>query len=514
MVVTATGTVTSDAPGADTASTTTDIAGPGYPDRDKDTISGGGGNDTINGQNGKDSLDGGEGTDTIGGGPSDDTLYGGTGDDLLEGHGGVDALYGEGGNDRLHGGGSIPATDQVDTGGNKLDGGAGNDVCSKGPAPNFDKRKNCESISALSVPASSERTIAGVRRQAGARSGSTQAVTAASPSKRYAYRVQATYTLTRDAVDPATGLHTTVERRLAAEYKLWAKVTADQVYTGTSGDYAAVQGTAVASVRSEGAATPCTQTVETKGGIGLKFATSRAPLTAVYVSWAPGTATRLPALPCGAGEIEQWETGKRGVGDWDRLSGTSLWHESRTTFVGDVFARLAAGRNASYELTLSAPGLASGATRSASLQLLFTRAADLDPKPAPSSSKAVVVTRPAITVGRYNASVSFAVTRGGERTGVGKVSCAGSFAGGPGLYGSPTAYVMTFPRVHPALLKFWPELRTAKGIVTYLQCGYEHDEYTKACGKTFRGTLRLVVDGNRTVTKRFSFPWKAKGYAC
>jgi uncharacterized repeat protein (TIGR01451 family) len=92
MVVTATGTVTSDAPGTDTTSTTTDIAGPGYPVKDKDTISGGGGNDTINGQNGKDSIDGGAGSDTTGGGPSDDTLYGGAGDDLLEGHGGVDAL--------------------------------------------------------------------------------------------------------------------------------------------------------------------------------------------------------------------------------------------------------------------------------------------------------------------------------------------------------------------------------------------------------------------------------------
>ena len=332
--------------------------------------------------------------------------------------------------------------------------------------------------------------------------------------KRYAYTVQLTYSLARETPDPSTGLSTTVERRLEAEFRVWANVSEDQVYTGTKGDYAEVDGKAVASVRDDRATPACAQTVEAKGRIGLKFVTNRAPLTAAYVTWSPGTATRLPVVPCTASEIEQWETGKRGAGDFSRLSGTSLWHESRTTFYGDVYAKLAAGRNASFELTLPAPGLPSGATRRASVRLVFTRAGDLEPKPAPPSATRVVVTKPAFTVGRYNATVGFVVTRGGDRTGVGKASCTGSFAGGPGLYGSPTVTVINLPRVHPGFLKLWPELRTAKGWATYVVCGYEHDEYTKACGKTFRGALRLVVDGKWTSAKQFSFPWTAKGHPC
>jgi len=343
--------------------------------------------------------------------------------------------------------------------------------------------------------------------------GSAGGGTDAKGPQRLAYRVAVAYTLTRDAVDPASGQHTTVERRLEAEFRVWAKVNEDQVYTGTTGDYAEVDGKTVATVRDNRITPACTQTVEAKGRVGLKFVTSRAPLTAVYVTWAPGTATRLTTLPCAASEIEQWETGKRGLGDWSRLGGTSAWHESRTTFASDIFSKLAAGRNASFELALSAPALPSG-TRSASIRLVFTRAADLEPKPAPPSVKSVVITRPVIEVGRYNGAIRFAVTRGGDRPGVGKATCTGSFAGGPGLYGSPTAYVVSMPRAHPSILKYWPELRAANGWVTYVQCGYEHDEYTKACGKTFRGTLRLVVDGKQTITKAFSFPWKARGHPC
>ena len=186
-VVTASGSVTSnereDAPGNETASTTTDIAGPGYPAKDADKIYGGGGNDVINGQNGKDALFGDDGNDTIGGGPADDDLDGGAGSDTLEGHGGVDTLAGGLGNDFLHGGGNVPATDQVDNGGNKLDGGAGNDVCSKGPPTNSDKRKNCESTSALILATPPDRTVAGARRRAGASSASTPAATASTGSR-------------------------------------------------------------------------------------------------------------------------------------------------------------------------------------------------------------------------------------------------------------------------------------------------------------------------------------------
>ena len=129
-VVTASGSVSAaereDGPGNETASTTTDIAGPGFPPKDADTVNGGGGHDVIHGQNGKDNLSGEDGNDTIGGGPGDDSLHGGAGGDLMEGHGGVDKLLGDAGNDRLHGGGDIPATDQQDNGGNLLNGGPGN----------------------------------------------------------------------------------------------------------------------------------------------------------------------------------------------------------------------------------------------------------------------------------------------------------------------------------------------------------------------------------------------------
>ena len=340
--------------------------------------------------------------------------------------------------------------------------------------------------------------------------GSAGGGTDAKGPQRFAYRVVVGYTLTRDAVDPASGQHTTVERRLEAEFRVWAKVNEDQVYTGTSGDYAEVDGKAIATVRDDRTTPACAQTVEAKGRIGLKFVTNRAPLTSFWVPWSPGTAQKLPALPCGASEFERWESGKRGVGQWTQVDASHFWHESRTNFAADVYANLAAGRNATFELAAAGPGQSTRAV----VRLVFMRAADLESKPAPPSARALVVTKPAIVVGRYNATVRFAVTRGGDRTGVGKTSCTGSFAGGPGLYGSPSANVMNLPRLHPALLKFWPDLRAAKGWVTYIECGYEHDEYTKVCGKTFRGTLRLVVDGKQTLTKAFSFPWKARGHPC
>lgn len=79
--------------------------------------------------------------------------------------------------------------------------------------------------------------------------GSAGGGTDAKGPQRLAYRVAVAYTLTRDAVDPASGQHTTVERRLEAEFRVWAKVNEDQVYTGTTGDYAEVDGKTVATVR-------------------------------------------------------------------------------------------------------------------------------------------------------------------------------------------------------------------------------------------------------------------------
>ncbi|HET9287377.1 MAG TPA: hypothetical protein VFO26_07470 [Gaiella sp.] len=317
-----------------------------------------------------------------------------------------------------------------------------------------------------------------------------------------------TYTLTRDAVDPASGQHTTVERRLEAAFRVWAKLNEDQVYTGTSGDHAEVDGKAVAIVRDDRTTPACTQTTETKGRIGLKFVTSRAPLTAVYISWNPGTVGRLPALPCGAAEIEPPETGTRGKGDWARVTGGGLSYESRTTFSGDVYTNLAAGRNATFELALPVSGQPAGAAR-AVVRLAFVRAADLEPKP---SATPVVISQPVINgISRYGASVWLALTQDGQRVRIADATCTGSIAGGPPVTGNDSGY--HFPRAAPRLVKRWPELARAKGWVTLAVCTYEHEEYTKACGKTFRGSLRLVVGGKTTV-RRFSFDWKEKGRAC
>ena len=336
----------------------------------------------------------------------------------------------------------------------------------------------------------------------------------AAAAKRYAYRVQATYSLTRDAVDPATGLRVSVERRLEVEFRVWAKVSENQVYTGTSGDYAEADGKAVASVRDDRSSPPCSQTVEAKGRIGLKFVTSRAPLTAVWLPWAPGTVGKLPALPCGATDVQQWETGRRGTGDWTRVAGGLAWHESRTRFYADVYANLANGRNAEVSLTFESPRQTAGTTERATVRLVFMRAADLEPKPAAPSGKAVVVSKPLVSPNRYNASVMFAVTRGGDPTRITRATCTGSFTGGPGLYREPEVIVSNLPRVPPNFIQSWPELSRVKGWMTLVQCFYEHEEYTLACGKLFRGSLRLTVDGTRTVVRRFSFPWKAKGYRC
>jgi hypothetical protein len=333
-------------------------------------------------------------------------------------------------------------------------------------------------------------------------SQSAKAATVATP-KQYAYRLQATYALTRDTADPATGAHTVVERRLEAEYRLWALVNEDQVFTGTKGDYAVGEGKAVATVRDDRSAAPCAQSAEVKGRVGLKFVTNRAPVTAVYVSWNPGTVAQLPALPCAAGELARWESGKRGVGDWALVSGNSISHESRTTFAADVYENLAAGRNATFEVSAPSPD----GTQRASVKLVFTRAADLDPKPKPST-KAVVVTRPVIrAIGRYGASVWFAVTQGGERVRITDATCSGSIKGGPPVTGQDYGY--RFPRANAMLVKLWPELKRSSGWVTLAMCGFEHDEYTRACGKTFRGSLRLVVDG-KTIVKPVSFRWKAR----
>jgi hypothetical protein len=336
--------------------------------------------------------------------------------------------------------------------------------------------------------------------------------TGATAAKQYAYRVQATYALSRDVVDPATGLRVFVERRLEAELRLWAKSSEDMVYTGIKGDNAVADGKAVATVRDERSS--CSQTIEAKGRVSLEYETSRAPLSGVKMSWNPGGSPRLPSLPCGAPEILEWRDGTRVRGDHTWVTGGLVVHEIRR-FDADVYARLAGGRDATFEASIPSPRQTPGTTERATIQLVFTRSTDPDPKPAPSSGKPVAVSKPVVSVRRHTASLVLIVTRKGDPTGVRGATCTGSFVGGrPPLYGSPTALASHARRLHPLFRRAYPGLPKTMGWTTVVQCGFEHEEYTKACGKVLRGSVRVVVDGTRTIAKPFSFVWRAKGYPC
>ena len=86
------------------------------------------GNDTIHGDAGNDYIYGGSGHDVLYGDAGDDFLFGGSGNDHLYGGDGNDHLYGGAGHDFLDGGTSLYNAITNPTGGNVLDGGAGNDI--------------------------------------------------------------------------------------------------------------------------------------------------------------------------------------------------------------------------------------------------------------------------------------------------------------------------------------------------------------------------------------------------
>jgi Ca2+-binding RTX toxin-like protein len=91
----------------------------------EDTLDGGAGNDILYAGDGNDSLQGGLGKDQLFGENGNDTLIGGDGNDALWGGNGVDRLYGGNGDDLLT---SDDGTHR--TGGDYLEGGAGNDTFS------------------------------------------------------------------------------------------------------------------------------------------------------------------------------------------------------------------------------------------------------------------------------------------------------------------------------------------------------------------------------------------------
>jgi len=126
-----------------------------------------------------------------------------------------------------------------------------------------------------------------------------------------------------------------------------------------------------------------------------------------------------------------------------------------------------------------------------------------------ASGPLTISKRPFVNISKYAASLSVAVTRGGDPTGVKSASCTGSFKGGPRLLGKPVMNMAT-GTVNSKTLLYWPELRPLSGKpVTIVMCTFEHDEYTKACGKTFHVSVRVVADGTKPVTKNYSFVWKA-----
>ena len=95
-----------------------------------DTLLGGDGDDELLGDNDGAAIpDALHGADYLAGGAGNDTLYGDGGDDTLAGGVGVDLLVGGTGNDLLIGSGdAVQGADRLYTGGDQLEGGAGDDT--------------------------------------------------------------------------------------------------------------------------------------------------------------------------------------------------------------------------------------------------------------------------------------------------------------------------------------------------------------------------------------------------
>ena len=98
---------------------------------DNDTLGGGPNADRVFGGAGNDTSYGGPGNDRMFGGSGDDTQYGGAGNDLILANKGVDHSFGGPGNDRLwavaRGDVQPGLNGEVDTTGDSLDGGPGDD---------------------------------------------------------------------------------------------------------------------------------------------------------------------------------------------------------------------------------------------------------------------------------------------------------------------------------------------------------------------------------------------------
>jgi hypothetical protein len=175
-------------------------------------------------------------------------------------------------------------------------------------------------------------------------------------------------------------------------------------------------------------------------------------------------------------------------------------------------ANITAGRSAATTIELT-PATASraGVTLRAVVNLTFTRNTTAEPKPKPSN-KALVVSKPVVRCCGYEADVFLVLARGGDPLGTTRATCTGSLTGGARLEGKPVSSVVPISeslwrKGGKRLLKIWPVLAPYEGKpVTLVSCHYEADSLIRACGKTLRGSAKLVVDG-RTLTRSFSFVW-------
>jgi hypothetical protein len=355
----------------------------------------------------------------------------------------------------------------------------------------------------------------GAPRSEGA-AAATGARESAAQSKRFGYDIRVTYTISRETVEAATGLRTSVERRIDAAYEGWVSVSSTQVFVySAKGDYVSGPAKAAATVRDERVSPACAQTAEASDDLRLKFVTNRSPLSAVYLDWS--RSSTLPKVGCGAADIEGWETGARGKGDWSRISPASAWYESRTKFYGDVYAKLAAGHDGVLQLTFASPRQQAGVTERAVIRVDFTRKADREPKP---SAKSVVIKGPTTPIiGTGSASMWFVVWRGGEATGMSqsKSKCTGSFVNGRGRIERSQLDAIFQVVVTARILGVAKRLggdslvRLIKPYtgkrVALIRCLYLLAGDGTPCKWPFRGALELVVDQTRKVTKGFSFAW-------
>jgi hypothetical protein len=341
-----------------------------------------------------------------------------------------------------------------------------------------------------------------------------------SQTKRFVYDVQVAYTLSRMTVDPTTSARVLVESKLEGTVRRGMAVSKSAA--GTYGDHMPVGAPkAFVNVRDERQSPVCEGTAEyTDRRIAVSIA-----LTGTKASLALYGSAGLPRPPCGAELIAGWETGKQGTGNWIRVhkSPKSFWLEAPIGPFQDLRPKLTAGRDAEVAISRTSPIQQAGVTERADVRLVFKRRADLESKPAPPSSKPLVIHGPVVRTSGYIGVAHFIGYRGGETLGLspGKFMCSGRFAGGrPSLEQDPRLAGGFFP-VNDRLIVLLRRVGVGEQLarlaqryegegIHWMQCSIASSSRYDSCGKTFSGVLKLGYDVNRTLTKPFSFVWKCR----